>query len=321
MKNIVIWGLGSHAIKNIIPAIVSSNDLNLFGICTRNLKILEEHATKFNCLKFESEESMLEDGDIDIVFLSTPIGLHVAHGMKVLESGKHLWCEKPLTSEMTDTQKLISFSRKKQLMVAEGFMYLHHPHFNAVKSFIYDQLQNGIISINIKFGIPFLDNPGFRMQKELGGGAFWDVGTYPISAILSLFPQSTLEVLSSNINFEKGFEVDISGNASILIDSKYNISTEWAIGTSYRNEIDVWGKNESLFTDKIFSKPRDYFPELNIRDKSGTERITKIDATDHFELMLDNFYKSLDDDLLMNQKRDEIIARSSIFDKIRNFNS
>ena len=319
MKNIVIWGLGGHAIKNIIPAIVSSNYLNLYGIYTRNHEVLVEHSKKFNCLKYESEESMLEDDDIDIIFLSTPIGLHAKHGIKVLESEKHLWCEKPLTSDLLDTQELISLSKQNQLMVAEGFMYLHHPHFNAVKSFIYDQLQYGMISINIKFGIPFLDNPGFRMTKQLAGGAYWDVGTYPISAILSLFPESKLEVLSSEIRSEKDFEVDISGNARILIDSIHNISIEWGIGTSYRNEIDIWGKNESLFTDKIFSKPRQYFPELEIRDKKGVKKSIKLDANDHFELMLDDFYKTLDDDSLMSKKRDEILARSLIFNKIRNF--
>ena len=200
-------------------------------------------------------------------------------------------------------------------------MYLYHPQFNSVKDFIHDEIQNGVISLNIKFGIPFLEKPGFRMKKELGGGAFWDVGTYPISAVPALFPEHSLEFLSSEIRFEKGYEVDISGNSSIMIDSKHNVTLEWAIGTSYRNEIDVWGKNQSLFTDKFFSKPKEYTPEIQIRDKTGMRRSVQINVIDHFESMLDDFYKSLDDDFLMNQKRDEIIARSFAFDKIRNFNS
>ena len=321
MKNIVVWGLGNHSIKNIIPVIHNSKSLNLYGICTRNRKVLDEKAKEYNCKRWESEELMLDDSNVEIVFLSTPIGLHAKQGMKILKSSKHLWCEKPFTSNINDTKKLASYADKNNLMIAEGFMYLYHPQFFEVKEIIQNQFPDGIISVNISFGIPFLDKPGFRMNKNLDGGAFWDVGTYPISAALSLFDGSSYEVLSSEIKFEKSFEIDISGSAKILIEDKVEITLHWAIGASYRNEIDVWGKNKSLYSDKFFSKPIDYIPKIEIRDKTGNIESKAINSANHFELMLEDFSKSIDDKVLMHQKRNEIIARSVTFDKIRNSNS
>ena len=92
---LVIWGLGRHANKRILPAIEHSKTVELLGICTRNQTSGKEEAKKRGCKYFFSIDEMLSDPNVQTIFLCTPTGLHFSQGKSVLQAGKHLWCEKP----------------------------------------------------------------------------------------------------------------------------------------------------------------------------------------------------------------------------------
>lgn len=318
LKNITVWGVGPHAEKNIIPAIKKNKKLNLYGICTRDKKILKNNVSKYNCKGWSTEKEMLKDKDIDIVFLCTPIGLHANQGKKILLSGKHLWCEKPFTTRLEDTEELISISENENLMIGEGFMYIYHPHFIEIKKTVDSGDLGKIISINIKFGIPFLQRPGFRLDPDLAGGAFWDVGTYPISAAISLFPNRVYEVISSDINFDKKHKVDISGKSTIIFHNGPEFNLEWAIGSSYRNDIDIWGQSKSIYSERIFSKMSDYQAIINVRDKTGNIKTKDIISANHFDLMFKDFVESIDSTSQQKKHRKEIRDRSIAFSKVLN---
>ena len=67
LKNITVWGVGPHAEKNIIPAIKKNKKLNLYGICTRDKKILKNNVSKYNCKGWSTEKEMLKDKDIEFL--------------------------------------------------------------------------------------------------------------------------------------------------------------------------------------------------------------------------------------------------------------
>ena len=62
---------------------------------------------------------MLNNSDVDVIYISTPIGIHFETSLQSLNAGKHVWCEKPLTCDYEDTKKLIHLARKKNLMLAK----------------------------------------------------------------------------------------------------------------------------------------------------------------------------------------------------------
>ena len=134
VKRIAVWGLGKHAINRILPAINLVEGLQLAGICSRTENIVKKFSQIFNCQGWIEPDKMLKKQDIDIIYLSTPIGLHAEQGMNVLQSGKHLWCEKPFSCELDKTEDIISLSRSKSLSVAEGFMYMYHTQFKEVQN-------------------------------------------------------------------------------------------------------------------------------------------------------------------------------------------
>lgn len=313
---VAVWGLGKHSINKIIPALSSSSNLTLYGVCSRNPKTIDDVSSKFECKKWLSPESMLKDNQLDVVYLSTPAGLHYIHGLKVISSGKHLWCEKPITTSPKQTTSLLEESIKADVSVCEGFMYLYHPHFISLKEIISNNFLGEIKKIHCVFDLPKLDNPGYRNQKELGASALYDLGVYPISIILSLFKRSAIEIVSKEIQFEESNSYDVEGSLNLKINKKIECLLEWAYDKTYRNEIIIEGTNSSLSTEYIFSKDSDYVPYFNIIDKNKTSSIFKIEQANHFELMLDSFYISSKDRCLSRLERDIIQDRSIFLEQI-----
>ena len=315
--NIAIWGLGGHAINRIIPVISSMNNLNLVGVCSRNNNIVNECAENWNCNGWTNHEEMLSSPDIDIIYIAMPIGVHYTFSEQALNAGKHVWCEKPLTCNYEQTKSLIFLAEKNKKVITESFMYLYHPQFERVKKFKDESKQ--LHSIICRFGIPKLNNPGFRNDPKLCGGAFWDVASYPASAIISLCQGQEVKVLFSEIFKQEDSPVDSGGRALLLISEGVSAYFEWGVGIAYKNEIDLWSENGSFYTDKIFSKPVDYVPSYHQKDLHGNEIIEYGEKSEQFLEMFNSFIEMFGNEQKVIAERKMILNRAKLMDDILNF--
>jgi predicted dehydrogenase len=320
-KTIAVWGLGKHALKNILPSIYVTDGIEIYGVYSRNKEIVQECCKKWNCKSWNTIGDMLSDSNLDIIYLATPPGLHYEHGLKVLQANKHLWCEKPFTTNLENSQNLIEVSSQNDLSVCEGFMYLYHPQFIKLKGYIDKRELGKVKSIYCRFGLPKLDNPGFRFNRQLGGSCLLDVGCYPVSAILTLFPKNEIEILSTFMKKSTSKSVDVEGGAYLKLDSDINCFLEWAYNRAYRNDIDIWAESGSIYTDKIFSKDSDYKPNFQVRDLYGNLLTIDIDSKNHFELMLKSFSDSIGNVNKTNQQRERILKLAVLLDQIKYNNS
>ena len=319
VKKIAVWGLGKHAINRILPAISEVKGLQLVGVCSRSESVVKECAENTNCHGWTNPEDMLKEYDLDIIYLATPIGLHAKQGKSVLLAGKHLWCEKPFTCDLEKSEELIRLSRKKELTVAEGFMYLYHTQFKEILKRIRADQLGPIKEVSLKFGFPQLEHPGFRYDSDLCGGALWDVGSYLISAALKLFENETVFVKYVDLCHIKKYGVDFDGTVILEFSGGAQVISTWHIGTSYKNEIDIWGEKGSLYSDKIFSKVDGYIPELRCRDKYGVETIYSLDPINQFVKMFNQFLLLLASKNDAEQERKDIIQRARVMDQIANY--
>ena len=81
------------------------------------------------------------------------------------------------------------------------------------------------------------------------------------------------------------YEVDLEGSAILCFPCGTTAYLEWGVGRGYRNEIDIWSENGSLFTNKIFSKPADYVPKFRVRNLNGVESVEQGISDNHFASM------------------------------------
>lgn len=317
LLNVAVWGLGNHAQNRILPALTTIDEIKLIGICSRNTKIVEACAEQWSCYGWNDPDQMLNSTEVDVVYIATPIGVHFSLAKQAIEAGKNVWCEKPLTCSYIDTQALVSLSEKKDKILTESFMHLYHPQFQRVKKFVDDS--KGVHSVICRFGIPTLDKPGFRNSSELCGGALWDVATYTVSALLPLFPDQRVEVIFSEVLTKKGMHVDNEGRAVLRFSQGATAYLEWGVGVAYKNEIDLWAIDSSFFTDKIFSKPKEYQPQYKIRDINGNESVENGEQSEQFIDMFRYFFRLMNDKEQVLTERENILKRAKLMDDIVNF--
>jgi len=320
-KKIAVWGIGKHAINNILPALTLNKNLDLYGIYTRNQETLNTNTKKFNCKTWNNSNEMLSDPDLDIIYIATPIGKHAEQSIKVLESNKHCWCEKPFTSSYKDTKKIINIARTKKLSVAEGFMYLYHPQYQWLQNYINNYKNEEIKIINCYFTIPYTRTPGFRYNPELGGSTLLDIGTYLLSAIFGLINNEEPIISQKIINKDKGYDVDMNGYTCLKYRSGIICHLHWGMGYGYRNDIDILMNNGSIYTENIFSKPKEYIPEFKIKDLHGDISIHQSDKCNHFDAMFNHFYKLISDKEKARKEEDRILHLAKWTDKIKTMDS
>jgi len=321
IQGVAVWGLGPHAYKRIIPVLYTMEELSLVGVCSRNKGSVIECAQKWECTGWVDPTEMLDSDKVDIIYISTPIGVHQNLATQALKAGKHVWCEKPLTCDYEDSERLVKQAKQGNQMLAECFMFLHHPQFSRVIEFSNGDEAGPVNFVSCRFGIPCLENPGFRNNPDLCGGAFWDVGSYTISAVMELFPDQELEVDFAEVCKKENSPVDINGRALLSYTNGVKAYLDWGLGLGYRNEIDLWAENGSIFTEKIFSKPEGYKPVFRLRDKNGNETIEYCEQVEQFVEMFRSFSRITSDSKKIAFEMDQILKRAKIMDEIVHFSN
>lgn len=313
--NVVVWGLGQHAVKRILPAVTATEGARLHGVVSRRESAVAACRSAYGCQGWTDESAMLQDPGVDAVYVATPSGLHPAHAERVLGAGKHAWVEKPVALTAADARALADRSRAAGLGLCEGFMYLFHPHFRDLSQGVAQGRIGRPLSVTCRFGIPELTDPGFRTSRVLGGGALHDVGSYGVSAVLGLFPDAVVSVQSAALQRRSGSEVDTSGHAIMLAD-EVEAHLEWRTGSAYRNELFVWGDAGSVSTDLIFSKPADHAPVLQWRDVHGRTTDAVCAPANHFVEMLRAFTRWTTAPGAAELERRTIVRRAEVMDAI-----
>tara|TARA_B100000519_G_scaffold203428_1_gene226719 strand:+ start:30099 stop:31091 length:993 start_codon:yes stop_codon:yes gene_type:complete len=290
MKNkikLVLWGLGRHANKRILPAIEKSKSVQLYGICTRNELNGKAESNRRSCKYYASSKIMLSDSHIDAVYICTPSGLHFYQGKLVLESGKHLWLEKPLTTSYKHTMSLIKIAKENQLFIGEAFMYLYDNQFVKMKNIVNNGELGKLEKLICRFSIPKLNNPGFRIFPSLGASALMDVGSYTFSLASQLFNGNyEIELADYSVNDK---EIDQSGFCVITYDNGEKAILDWSYNSCFINQAELWFDNGALIADRIFSKSGNNPSKLYLRLPNGDLKEERLIIDNSYVNMLEDF--------------------------------
>lgn len=243
---------------------------------------------------------MLNSKAVDVVFLATPTALHADHGTQVLNHGKHLWCEKPLATNLADTQRMIDLAKSKGLCLTVVCAPLYHALFEAVHTQLADGQLGALESIHAAFRFPHIDADNFRYKPELGGGALLDVGFYLLSVIEALVPGDLMD-LQSEIHTDGGYAVDTRGSATLAFETGSKAFVSWGYGFDYENCIEIKGEHGSISARPFFSKPQSHEIEAHVVSNTGHKIPILFEANDQFEQMISDFCRAMDNDMVRNR--------------------
>jgi len=180
------WGLLSTAriAQRLIPAIRAAERTEWLGVASRSESRAEAYAAEWQIPRaYGSYEALLDDPGIDVVYIPLPNSLHAEWTVRAVEAGKHVLCEKPLALSVSECDRIIAAAESAGVVVAEAVMYLYHPLLHKARQLVAEGAVGQPRLVRGTFSY-VLDRPDdVRWQPELGGGALWDVGSYPVSFV------------------------------------------------------------------------------------------------------------------------------------------
>lgn len=265
-----VLGTADIAFRRFLPALKKSPEFTYAGVASRTPEKTERFVEAYGGQGYPTYEALLADESIDAVYVPLPPALHYEWGRRVLLAGKHLFMEKPFTTNLTETEALLALAEEKGLAVHENYMFLYHSQLQKVKGLIADGTLGEIRLIRAAFGFPKRGGNDFRYKKALGGGALLDCGGYPVRLALELLGESA-KVTQARLVQPEGCEVDLFGNAVLENDDGLCAQLSFGMDNAYQCQLEVWGSKATLIAPRIFTAGVDFFPSLILRGSSGEE--------------------------------------------------
>lgn len=191
-----IIGAANIAKKQVIPAIQQASDAEIIAIASRSRERVQQFASNFNIPNiYNTYEELIESPEVDAVYIALPNTHHKKWALAAIQAKKHVLCEKPIVLQASDLQELQSESRKHGVILMEAFMYRFHPQMAKAKELLKQGVIGDVLTIRSRFHFTMEDwDNDIRMNSNLGGGAFNDIGCYPLNAIHYLIEESPINV-------------------------------------------------------------------------------------------------------------------------------
>jgi predicted dehydrogenase len=208
--SVVRWGVLSTAkigTEKVIPAMQSARRCQVSAIASRSLTAAQAAAQRLGLPKaFGAYEELLEDPDVDAVYIPLPNHLHVPWSIKALEAGKHVLCEKPVGLSSAEGERLLDAARQHpNLKIMEAFMYRHHPQWQRARQMVTEGEIGELRTIQSFFSYYNTDPKNIRNIAEIGGGGLLDIGCYCISLSRFIFdaePERVFAVIDHDPEFK-----------------------------------------------------------------------------------------------------------------------
>jgi len=289
-----IIGCSSISERATIPAIQKSDFAELKMIGSRSETKAKEFANRFGCSNFGSYENILDDDDIDVVYISTPIGTHEEWATKAAKVGKHVLCEKSSTVSFKSAKKMVEACIDNKVRILEGFMFRFHPQHKKVKDLISNDSIGKLFLFNGNFGFPEFPKDNIRYNLKLGGGFLNDCGCYPICASRMIFEKEPRGVMC-NLFIDPETGVDVRGHSYMVFDDQKAASMSFACGNFYQANYQLWGSKGIIELERAYSVPPDFSTTINVHSNqqntwSGRQKdVLQTNPTNHFSIMLDMF--------------------------------
>jgi predicted dehydrogenase len=186
------WGILGAARVNerLLPAIIEAPNSQLVAFASRRAgaarATLEKYAPgTVGVACYDDLESLITDDNVEAVYCPMANEEHAEWAFKLIQAGKHVLIEKPMTTQVEDIGAIEAAAKAMRVIVMEGFMYRFHPQHAKIKALVDSGLIGDVLSTRASFS--FLMQPArmYRINRSMvdGGGAMWDIGPYAIHAL------------------------------------------------------------------------------------------------------------------------------------------
>lgn len=243
------WGiLATGVIAHKFAATVGQmgNETTITACGSRDMEHAKAFAEEFSIPKFyDSYEALVMDEEVDAVYIATPNSMHLDNIKMCIEAGKHVLCEKPITTNAKDAEEAFAFAKEKGVFLMEAFWISMLPMHQKIVQMIADGVIGEVKHIRADYGYTVQgERRSRKLDSTLGGGALLDIGIYNIGFVSMILGYEPEDIYSKARKTEFGtddFETMIFG-----YENGTTAAMTVAVGIKIKKEGIIYGTKGSI---------------------------------------------------------------------------
>jgi predicted dehydrogenase len=315
-----VLGCADIAVRKVIPAMSGSDLSQVAAIASRSVEKARATADSLGIPKsYGSYEELLEDREIEAVYIPLPNHLHPEWTIAAAKAGKHVLCEKPLATSSELARQMIEVAERSGVKLMEAFMYRLHPLWVEVRRLITDGAIGELRAVQAAFSY-YNDDPGdIRNQVEAGGGSLFDIGCYPVNVARMLFDAEPTDVMAS-MRRDPEFGTDVLTSVVLDFDGRH---AGFICSTQLENDqrVHIYGTGGRLVVEIPFNIPPDR-PTRLLAVSGGEPPVApdvvvhQIPEADQYRVQADAFSRAIRDDGPVPTPPKDAVANIEVMERI-----
>lgn len=315
MFRIGILGAADIAFNRFLPALEKVQGVQCAGVASNSPDKLKRFVDKYNIHVYESYDEVIQDENVDCIYVPLPPVFHYEWAKKALLAGKHVFLEKPSTISAVQTRELAGIAGSMGLVLQENYMFQYHAQLADIEKIIASGELGKLRLVRTSFGFPRRAAGDFRYVKELGGGTMLDNGGYTIKLINRLLGKST-RLVASKLDYDEETGVDIFGTAEFMNADGVLAQAAFGMDCQYQCSLELWGSKGRLTTGRIYTTPDGFVPTALIETGAGSRSI-ELASCDAFEESIKMYLRAVDDDSVRADMAQELVRQAEFVDAVR----
>lgn len=295
MTRKVKWGIigaGGIARRRTLPAIGEVSNAEIIGIMDKSKEALEEMAKEYNIpYVYENEEDLINNPEIEAIYIASPVGFHKEQARKVIASGKHILLEKPIGLDLEESKEIVTLAKNADIKAGAALVMRFHDGHQKMRDLVQEGKLGQIVSARAQLTcwFPKMENNWRQNIKTAGGGSLLDMGIHCIDLLRYILADEVEEVCGFIDN--KIFDYEVEDSATIImkmkkgvvctIDNYFNIPDEAA-----KCLFEIYGTKGSIIATRTIGQDGGGAIELVLSgdDKGYQSQQERENATDDAKL-------------------------------------
>ena len=249
------WGLigaGDIARKRVAPALRDAGTSELVAVARDRSSLTESFAKEFGVPRWYAHwRELLDDRDVEAVYIATPVDVHAEQAVAAAEAGKHVLCEKPMAMDVADCDRMIAVCRDRGVALGVAYYRRFYPSVGRIKRLLESgEIGKAVVAhINAfeRFDPPPNHPRAWLLRKERsGGGPMFDFGCHRLEILLNLFgPVRRLTSQIANVVFER----DVEDTAAVLLQFESGVCASLTVthaASEPQDTLDIFGTAGSI---------------------------------------------------------------------------
>ena len=255
-----IMGTANVARWGMIPGMKKAGNCELYAIAGRSAEKAKAFQEQYGFEKaYGSYEELLQDPEVQAVYIPLPNDIHLKWVKAALKAGKHVLCEKPMAMNAAESREMYQTAAECGKLLMEAYAYLHSPYVESLK----ETVRSGIIG-NVDYVETAFITQGykedFRLHKEFGGGAMYDLGCYCTTMILSLIDSDPAFVKASAEFSDLGVDMMTAGIIRFENGARASFNVGMMLGENTNSRFDrlfIHGDKGSIRSEVEYNQEGD----------------------------------------------------------------